>query len=61
VPVFSNTLERAWNRRSEWQKFGKAARARAESLIPKDPSVLFSGRLQASAGKPQSPAERVTD
>ena len=61
VPVFSNTLERAWNRRSEWQRLGKAARARAESLIPKDPSVLFSGCLQACAGKPQSPAERATD
>jgi len=30
-------VERAWNRRREWQAMGKAARARVEQLIPRDP------------------------
>jgi glycosyltransferase involved in cell wall biosynthesis len=49
IQAFSNTLEKAWMRRNEWQKFGKAARCRAESIIPKDPAALFCERLKACA------------
>jgi glycosyltransferase involved in cell wall biosynthesis len=49
LSAFSNTLERAWKRRNEWQKQGEAARTRAESLIPKDPAALFCQRLTACA------------
>jgi len=46
---FGHALERAWERRLEWQHLGQAARARAEHLIPKDPVSLFCERLEACA------------
>jgi glycosyltransferase involved in cell wall biosynthesis len=49
VSAFSNALERAWERRKEWPKLGKAARARAETLVPKDPAALFCEQLKACA------------
>jgi glycosyltransferase involved in cell wall biosynthesis len=51
VPAFSNALEKAWERRTEWQKLGEASRARAERLVPKDPAALFCERLMACAAK----------
>jgi glycosyltransferase involved in cell wall biosynthesis len=44
---FSHALERAWERRSEWQQIGLAARTRAEDLIPTDPISMFCQRLKA--------------
>jgi glycosyltransferase involved in cell wall biosynthesis len=46
---FTYALERAWERRREWQHRGKAARARVENQIPKDPVALFCERLKACA------------
>ena len=46
---FSQTLQRAWERRSEWPVLGRAARIVAESQIPTDPIALFCQRLKASA------------
>lgn len=46
---FAHTLQRAWDARTEWPRLGAAARARAESQIPKDPVGLFCTRLQACA------------
>jgi glycosyltransferase involved in cell wall biosynthesis len=37
VSLLEQTLERAWNRRHEWQRMGTSARTRAERLIPNDP------------------------
>jgi glycosyltransferase involved in cell wall biosynthesis len=37
VSLLEQTLERAWNRRHEWQSMGTAARRQAERLIPIDP------------------------
>jgi glycosyltransferase involved in cell wall biosynthesis len=37
VGLLEQALDRAWNRRYEWQDLGRAARARAEELIPKNP------------------------
>jgi glycosyltransferase involved in cell wall biosynthesis len=49
VSSFSHTLERAWERRKEWPNLGHAARARAESQIPKDPVALFCESLEGCA------------
>jgi glycosyltransferase involved in cell wall biosynthesis len=52
---FADTLQRAWEARVEWPRLGEAARARAESLIPKDPIGLFCARLQACATAKSGP------
>jgi glycosyltransferase involved in cell wall biosynthesis len=49
VPLLADTLQRAWDRREEWQSMGQAARARAESIIPKDPIALFAEKLRSCA------------
>jgi glycosyltransferase involved in cell wall biosynthesis len=49
VGLLEQTLERAWNRRHEWESMGKAARARAEQLVPKDPVGVFCRQLTESA------------
>lgn len=51
VSAFSNALERAWEQRNEWPKLGKAARARAEALVPRDPVAMFCERLKACAAE----------
>lgn len=43
----NRALELAWERRSEWQQIGNAARARAEALVPKNPIGLFSEKLKS--------------
>jgi glycosyltransferase involved in cell wall biosynthesis len=45
VPLLARTLQRAWDRREDWPRMGQAARARAESIIPKDPIALFAEKL----------------
>jgi glycosyltransferase involved in cell wall biosynthesis len=45
VSSFGHALERAWERRNDWPKMGQAARARAESQVPKDPIGVFCKRL----------------
>jgi glycosyltransferase involved in cell wall biosynthesis len=52
VKLIDQTLERAWNRRSDWQSMGASARTRAESLIPKDPIGDFCGLLTGCIEKP---------
>ena len=47
VSSFSHALERAWERRMEWQQLGQMARARVENQIPRDPVLLFGERLKA--------------
>lgn len=49
VPLLSDTLQRAWDRREDWQSMGQAARARAECMIPKDPIALFTEKLKSCA------------
>ena len=47
-PLLADTLERAWERREDWQRMGQAGpRARAESIIPKDPITLFADKLRS--------------
>jgi glycosyltransferase involved in cell wall biosynthesis len=45
VALMADTLQRAWERREDWQRMGQAARARAESLIPRDPIAMFVENL----------------
>ncbi len=49
VSLLSDTLQRAWDRREDWQRMGQAARARAESLIPREPIPLFAEKLKSCA------------
>jgi glycosyltransferase involved in cell wall biosynthesis len=49
VPLLADTLQRAWDRREDWQRMGQAARARAESQIPRDPIAVFAERLRNCA------------
>lgn len=51
VSLLADTLERAWDRREDWQRMGQAARARAESQIPRDPIALFAEHLKCCASK----------
>lgn len=48
VSLFANAMERAWERRKEWQRMGEAARLRVENEIPKDPIGVFSEKLIGS-------------
>jgi len=49
VSSFGETLERAWQRRSDWQKMGAAARSRVEALVPRNPIALFCEQLKRCA------------
>lgn len=49
VEFLDQALERAWNRRNDWQNIGEFARARAEHLIPKDPIGNFCEQLTECA------------
>jgi glycosyltransferase involved in cell wall biosynthesis len=49
MKLLEETLERAWDSRSGWQRMGLAARSRAEQLIPKDAVGDFCGKLMEGA------------
>ena len=46
---FTDTLQRAWERRREWLEMGRAARARVEDQMPKDPVGVFCELLKTCA------------
>ena len=43
--LLAQAMERAWNRRGDWEQMGLAARARAERIVPKDPVGDFCRQL----------------
>lgn len=45
--AFDETFERAWSCREKWRDMGRAARVRAEEIIPTNPVLLFCERLEA--------------
>lgn len=45
IRLLDEAFERAWNGRHEWAQMGRAARARAEQLVPKDAAGAFCERL----------------
>jgi glycosyltransferase involved in cell wall biosynthesis len=47
VESVDDAMERAWNRRHEWQKIGAKAAALIRKKIPQDPSALFTAKLIA--------------
>ena len=49
VPLLAATLQRAWDLRQNWRRMGQAARARAESQIPRDPIAVFAEKLISCA------------
>lgn len=57
VSLLAETLQRAWDRRTDWHRMGQAARARAENQIPRDPIAVFSERLRSCAGPARHPLE----
>jgi len=50
VSLLADAMQRAWDRREDWQHMGRAARALAESRIPRDPVAVFCERLKRCAG-----------
>jgi len=56
VALLAETLERAWNRREDWERMGQTARSRAERQIPRDPIALFAEHLKScAAGAQEAP------
>lgn len=47
-------LERAWQRRSQWQAIGEAAAARARELVPPRPQRLLADRIAAWADEAEA-------
>jgi glycosyltransferase involved in cell wall biosynthesis len=47
VEAFDDALERAWNRRAEWQKIGLNAGASIRQKVPEDPSRIFTEKILA--------------
>jgi glycosyltransferase involved in cell wall biosynthesis len=45
LSLLEEALERAWNRRDDWESMGKLARTRVEQLIPQDPVGDFCQQL----------------
>jgi glycosyltransferase involved in cell wall biosynthesis len=45
IAAFDEALERAWQRRGEWQAMGKVAAERIRTLVPKDPPRTFADVL----------------
>lgn len=43
--LLAQAMERAWDRRHDWQKIGQAARQKVEALVPKNPVERFCGQL----------------
>ncbi len=43
---FGETLERAWQRRGEWEQIGKSAAVKIRELVPKNPAEVFAEKLE---------------
>jgi glycosyltransferase involved in cell wall biosynthesis len=49
VPLIDAAMERAWERRAEWQQLGLEAGKRIRAVIPPDPVAHFADRILAAA------------
>jgi glycosyltransferase involved in cell wall biosynthesis len=47
VEAVDDAMERAWNRRNEWQKIGLNAARHIRKIIPEDPCAIFTDKLTA--------------
>ncbi len=50
VNAVAEALERAWERRADWEAMGRAAYAAIRAAVPADPVGEFTGRLVVLAG-----------
>ena len=46
VELIDEAMERAWQRKDEWEEMGKLAAEKARKLIPADPVKIFSDQLK---------------
>jgi len=46
VELIDEAMERAWQRKDEWEEMGKLATEKARKLIPADPVKIFSDQLK---------------
>jgi hypothetical protein len=51
VDLFDGAMERAWERRNDWQEIGRCAATRIRELAPRDPIAEFAAEIE-SLGKP---------
>ena len=51
VTLLDEAMERAWERRDEWQALGQAAALSIRKQIPADPAQIFVDKLLAEAAK----------
>jgi len=51
VSEFDDAMERAWQRRDEWQQIGAAAAEHVRELYPADPCSAFADRLELILGQ----------
>ena len=55
-------LERAWQRRDQWQQIGVVAGEHLRSLYPSDPCSVFADHLESILGQlPSSPSQQATN
>ena len=54
VPLLDQAMERAWQRREEWEHIGLAARQHVTSIVPADPVEQFSGLVCSAVESPAS-------
>jgi glycosyltransferase involved in cell wall biosynthesis len=47
VEALDDAMERAWNRRAEWQKIGANAGVSIRKKVPEDPSSIFTEKILA--------------
>jgi len=46
VELIDEAMERAWQRKDEWEEMGKLATEKVRKLIPADPVKIFSDQLK---------------
>lgn len=62
VADFDDALERAWQRRDEWQNIGLAAADHVRSLYPPDPCSVFADHLESILEqRPNSSRQQTRD
>lgn len=45
VELLDDALERAWQKRGNWEEMGRKAAAKARSVIPEDPAETFGNKI----------------
>ena len=48
---FDEAMERAWQRRDEWQQIGESAAEKIREIVPENPAEVFAGKLEKIVAK----------